>query len=327
MKDQPLVSILINNYNYGRFLSDAIESALGQTYPRTEVVVVDDGSTDNSREVIARYEDRVVSVLKENGGQASAFNAGFAASRGDVVCFLDADDVFLPEKAAQVAAVLAERPDTGWCFHRVRQVDLYSGETLRLHPQDASFECDLRSELRKGRVRFPSPPTAGLCFRRDLLARILPMPEGENVAISDEYLRLTAFALAKGFYLASPLALLRVHGGNVYSWRKDKQVVHARIQVLTAFWLRAKLPELSKYTNKAFADGIGTFWQRGGIEARYKPFVDDYLASVSPWERVEIGLRALYVFQRGKARDFYYGLRPTDRRRQGTNNRPGNETA
>src|SRR5437764_1069566 len=89
----PDVSVIINNYNYGRFLAEAIESALSQTLPATEVIVVDDGSTDNSPEVIGRYEGRIRSIMKSNGGQASALNAGFGASSGDVVIFLDADDV------------------------------------------------------------------------------------------------------------------------------------------------------------------------------------------------------------------------------------------
>src|SRR5688500_10169891 len=104
----PLASVIINNYNYGRYLGAAIDSALAQTYPHTEVVVVDDGSTDDSRQVIAGYGERVVPVLKENGGQASAFNAGFAASRGDVVLFLDADDLLLPGAVAAAVAHLAD---------------------------------------------------------------------------------------------------------------------------------------------------------------------------------------------------------------------------
>ena len=93
----PLVSILINNYNYAQYLSQAIDSALGQTYTNTEIIVVDDGSTDNSREIINSYGNQIISVLKENGGQASAINAGFAASKGDIICLLDADDIFLPD--------------------------------------------------------------------------------------------------------------------------------------------------------------------------------------------------------------------------------------
>src|SRR3954449_8708213 len=101
------VAVVVNNFNYERFLSTAIESALAQTHPDVEVVVVDDGSTDGSREVIAGYGDRVRAVYKENGGQASAFNAAFAACTGDVVIFLDADDALLPQTAARAAAAFA----------------------------------------------------------------------------------------------------------------------------------------------------------------------------------------------------------------------------
>src|SRR6188768_2225570 len=107
MPQPPLVSIVIDNYNYARFLRAAVDSALAQAYPRVEVVVVDDGSTDDSREVIARYGDRISAVFKPNGGQASAFNAGFAASHGDLVLFLDSDDVLLPSAVAAAADVFA----------------------------------------------------------------------------------------------------------------------------------------------------------------------------------------------------------------------------
>ena len=108
--NRKLVSIVISNYNYGRFLGEAIDSALNQTYPHTEVIVVDDGSTDNSREIIESYGDRIIAVLKDNGGQASACNAGFRASRGEVVIFLDADDVLLPDTVRRVVAAFQAHP-------------------------------------------------------------------------------------------------------------------------------------------------------------------------------------------------------------------------
>src|SRR5215813_915060 len=101
----PLISILINNYNYAQFLREAIDSALAQSYPHIEIVVVDDGSTDGSREVISSYGSALTVVFKENGGQASAFNAGVTASRGDILCFLDSDDYFHPNKIARIAEV------------------------------------------------------------------------------------------------------------------------------------------------------------------------------------------------------------------------------
>ncbi|HMX28215.1 MAG TPA: glycosyltransferase family A protein, partial [Blastocatellia bacterium] len=104
MSESLLASIIVSSYNYGRFLNEAIDSALGQTYANTEVIVVDDGSTDDSRQIIAAYDDRILPVLKDNGGQASAFNAGFAASRGQVVFFLDSDDVLLPTAVENAVA-------------------------------------------------------------------------------------------------------------------------------------------------------------------------------------------------------------------------------
>src|SRR3954447_21770694 len=77
-------SVVVNNHNYARFLSDAIDSALSQTHPDTEVIVVDDGSTDGSPEVISGYGDNITAILNEWGGQGSAVNAGFAASSGEL---------------------------------------------------------------------------------------------------------------------------------------------------------------------------------------------------------------------------------------------------
>src|SRR5687768_4590814 len=92
MNQKPLVSIIINNYNYGRFLAEAIDSALAQTYQNCEVIVVDDGSTDNSRDIIEDYGSKLIPVLKKNGGQSSAFNQSFQVSTGSIICFLDSDD-------------------------------------------------------------------------------------------------------------------------------------------------------------------------------------------------------------------------------------------
>src|SRR5262245_16427358 len=108
MKTSMLASVIISNFNYARYVANAIDSALAQTYPCLEVIVVDDGSTDESREVIASYGARIQALCKENGGQASALNAGFQVSRGEVVIFLDADDTLLAQ--AVELAIHACRP-------------------------------------------------------------------------------------------------------------------------------------------------------------------------------------------------------------------------
>ena len=98
------ISVLINNYNYARFLPECINSVLGQSYANKEIIVVDDGSTDNSRAVIESFGDKVKAIFKPNGGQASALNAGFFNSSGELVIFLDSDDYLEPDALSIIAS-------------------------------------------------------------------------------------------------------------------------------------------------------------------------------------------------------------------------------
>src|SRR5256712_12270693 len=110
MNNFELATIIVNNYNYGRFLPEAIDSALNQTYRNIEVIVVDDGSTDGSPEIIASYGDRIVPVLQQNGGQNSAFNGGFSVSSGDLILFVDSVDGLLATAVEAALEAFAE-PD------------------------------------------------------------------------------------------------------------------------------------------------------------------------------------------------------------------------
>src|SRR4051812_45475229 len=100
----PLASIVITNHNYARFLRDAIDSALAQTYANVEVIVVDDGSTDGSRDLLRSYSERARVLLQDNEGQDSAINAAFEHLRGEVACFLDADDGLFPTAIERAVA-------------------------------------------------------------------------------------------------------------------------------------------------------------------------------------------------------------------------------
>jgi glycosyltransferase involved in cell wall biosynthesis len=113
---QPLVSVIIPVYNGQRFLGDAIRSALAQTYPATECIVVDDGSNDGSAAVARSFGPRVRVLSKENGGVASARNAGVLAASGELVAFLDADDYWLPDKLEVQMRAWLRRPWAGMCF-------------------------------------------------------------------------------------------------------------------------------------------------------------------------------------------------------------------
>lgn len=301
MTQQPFVSILINNHNYGRFLNAAIDSAINQTYPYSEVIVVDNGSTDNSHEVIARYGDRILSILKEDGGQASAFNAGFAASRGDIICFLDADDLFLPDKVAQVVDTLHTYNNSGWCFHPLKLVDkeLHPLSNKLRHSELASFQ-DLRQVMRQGGLRgklpFSIPPTTGLSFTRFLLEKILPMPEGQGVSMCDSYLQYSAFTLTPGCFLAKELAFQRVHGGNVYTGRSGREKVLAHVHLMQAYWLRRNFPELSKFTNKLLAAGLSVFWRERDMNKQSQEIIDKYFTLTTPLEKIKVYARTAFYY-------------------------------
>ena len=117
--DAPLVSCIIPVFNGARFLGEAVDSILAQTYRPCEVIVVDDGSTDATGDVIAGYGERVVAVRQPNRGEAAARNAGVRAARGALVAFLDADDLWGPEKLTRQAAKLGEDPRIDLCFTRL----------------------------------------------------------------------------------------------------------------------------------------------------------------------------------------------------------------
>jgi len=138
--------VVIVNFNYGRFIEEAIQSALGQTYPNIEVIVVDDGSTDNTREIIQKYamSNKVTAIMKENGGVASAMNIGFSASSGDLVMFLDSDDMLKPE--AIEIAVKAWYPSVSKVQRRLEAID-GQGRSMEL------FFPPLNTHLLNGNVR------------------------------------------------------------------------------------------------------------------------------------------------------------------------------
>ena len=113
----PRLSVIIPNYNYQEFIGQAIDSALAVSWPQVQVIVVDDGSTDRSREVIEAYRGRIEIVHQANAGQLQAYNVGFTLARGDVVIFLDSDDLLDPEviTADNIADfVRDDLPDSLW---------------------------------------------------------------------------------------------------------------------------------------------------------------------------------------------------------------------
>lgn len=185
-------SIIVNNYNYGAYLAEAIESALAQTYHNKEIIVVDDGSTDNSRDIIQKYP--VISVLKENGGQASAFNAGFKKSTGELILFLDSDDRLHPTALEEVVA--AYRPHFSRLQFDLEIVDQH-GKSLGQSYSQIFMKGTLPSGDHRravSRYQLLCIPTSGNVFSRKALEVVMPLDEPEwRICADTPLLVLTAF--------------------------------------------------------------------------------------------------------------------------------------
>jgi glycosyltransferase involved in cell wall biosynthesis len=214
MNKAPLASIIITSYNYGRFLADAIDSALNQTYPNKEVIVVDDGSIDHSPEIISSYGNQIVPILKENRGQASALNMGFRASRGEIICFVDSDDCLLPN-AIEHAMVLfsdMEVVKVHWPLWVIDERGRKSGQVV---PTAGLPEGNLREvALRGGPGSYIWPPTAGNAWARHFLQKIFPIPEDEFVISPDLYLSAFAPVFGPLRRLLEPQGCYRRHAHN-----------------------------------------------------------------------------------------------------------------
>lgn len=214
------VSIIIDNYNYDKFIRDAIDSALQQTYPDVEVIVVDDGSTDNSREIIAGYGDKIITVLKPNGGQASAFNAGFENCSGDIIFFLDSDDVLFSGAVKNAIEIFEKNQNVSKVQWQLVVVDGQGNKTGAMRPSKLPPEGDFRKQvLDGGPTSCISSPTSGNAWARSYLEKVFPIPEDVSYykTCADEYLYTLApvFGLVKT--ISEPQGFYRIHGKNIYS--------------------------------------------------------------------------------------------------------------
>jgi glycosyltransferase involved in cell wall biosynthesis len=253
-KDSPLVSIIINNYNYECFLQSAIDSALEQTYENIEIIVVDDGSNDSSPKIIYQYGTKIVPIFKENGGQASSLNQGFQASSGDILCFLDADDMFYKNKIEQVVNLLDKLE---WQNHYILlnnfldtidqkgdsiEIDLVNeilsapGEwqfLKELNGKSLFFEDEINllstSEqvyqfANKYRfIPYLGVQTSGITITRSLAKQVFPLPQ-ESIRISADVFLVKAASLNGKIYSTNyPLTKYRIHGNNGWYGNKIKK--------------------------------------------------------------------------------------------------------
>jgi glycosyltransferase involved in cell wall biosynthesis len=225
----PTVTILIDTYNYARFAGRAIESALQQEYdgPPIQVLVVDDGSTDDTAAVVRRYGPEVRYIPKRNGGQASALNLGLRESEGDVICLLDGDDYFYPGKVQRVADAFRRRPEIGLVYNEFDIVDNAGNSLRKVFPEPtwtgyrlplASIPSQLRSLILLGHPW--TCITSAMSVRRTVVSD-LPIPESVFLHSPDLFLGLVLPFLAEVAIIDSSQTAYVFHGQNVGLYRSS----------------------------------------------------------------------------------------------------------
>lgn len=318
----PKVSVIILNYNYGRFLGDAVESVLAQDFTgEMEVLVVDDGSTDDSAERIKPYLDRVAWLPKPNGGQVSAFNYGLARASGEWIGLLEADDTWEKTKLSKTFARLEKEPGAPLVQHWLLQTDAelkpLANYAYPAGPERFSFDDTL--------VGLPYGGTSCIVFDRARLAPFLPLPESLPYG-ADICLRWAAAALAPLENIPELLGKRRIHGSNLFG----RTLYDSPAKVRTAHAFHA---ELFRYLDKvasltgarpAPASLLHISVEKALLEIFFLRYERGAAAAFSGW----LALAALLPFSPGSAfkllstllivpspslylrlQDFYSGLR------------------
>ncbi len=214
---RPTISVLVDTYNHERFIEQAVASVLEQDFPASEreVIVVDDGSTDRTPDVVRKFSPRVRYLYKTNGGQASAFNAGIPEARGEIVAFLDGDDWWTPNKLTRVVQAMAADPSVGIVGHGIVNVDRDGREQAEILREGFRFQASTIEGARLFRRRGAFLGTSRMTIRADLLRRIGPIPEAIEIQ-ADEYLFTLAAVLVGAQILPEPLTYYRLHEGNSF---------------------------------------------------------------------------------------------------------------
>ena len=296
MNEQPLVSIIINNYNYERFLPEAIDSALAQTYAFTEVIVVDDGSTDGSREIIKQYGDRITPCFQTNGKQGAALNTGYAASKGEIIFFLDADDYLLPQAASVVVSTW--KPDTFKVHFRLQIIDREGQPSNKYLPPTTMqlASGDIRKKLMGG-GGYISTPMSGNAYSRARLANLFPIPKQYN-ATADDYLMISSPFYGQIEGIEEHLGAYRIHDSNQWalttvSGSRFRRFVSHDLQNYALLIQRAKEFNLDIPADLE-SRGIGRIWSRLAslkLEPKEHPVESDSVMQLLCW-----GIRCLWKY-------------------------------
>jgi glycosyltransferase involved in cell wall biosynthesis len=288
----PFVTVLIDTYNHQSFIEDAINSVLRQDFPvsEAEILVVDDGSTDHTPDIIRKYAPRVQLLRKANGGQASAFNAGIPQARGEIIAFLDGDDWWAPGKLTAVTEAFAANPGVGLIGHGVTEVHPDGRQRTEMPREVSRFRITSPEKAKTFRLQRGFLGTSRMAYRKEILLCIGSVPEALKFE-ADEYLFTLAGLLADVMILRQAFTFYRVHGANLFQITGgDEQSIRRKQQVLSAL---AQSLEEKMGESGVRSEIARTILECIEVEADLLRLIVD---SGFPWETISTELRILRTF-------------------------------
>jgi glycosyltransferase involved in cell wall biosynthesis len=220
LPDTPLVSVLIANYNYAQYIGETLESVLCQTYQQFEIIVCDDGSKDNSCEVIETYvqdDSRIKLIRQLNGGVASALNKAYQESKGEIICLLDADDIWMDTKLEKVVNEFKTNLQSGFVIHNVIQIDS-QGKFIKGTPMYKQLASGWMGDyaLENGGHIGNIPQASALSIRREVANYVFPLNENFRRNADSLIFRCAPYITIIGA-VPEVLNQFRLHGSNTTS--------------------------------------------------------------------------------------------------------------
>lgn len=246
----PLVTVAIGNFNYGRYLNQAIGSAVAQSYQRIEILVIDDGSTDDSAQILQAWQGRVTTVFKPNGGQMSVYNEAIARAQGDIIIFLDADDRLDADAVARIVA--AFEPGVSKVHYKLRLVDAENRPLGGAIPSRLSSGDEPRRLLMRGCL-YNSAPGSGNAYAAWALHRIAPLPVPPRDRHGADFFTVYSMPFLGGIVsIDDVLGSYRIHHDAVTTALTFGNASRGMVEPLATFlryrllrrWLAERLPQV-----------------------------------------------------------------------------------
>lgn len=283
LSKNPLVSLIINNYNYAQYISNAIDSVRNQTYKNVEIIVIDDCSTDNSKDIILSYGDEIKPIIFTNRNKSKypsfnqiyCINKAFEISSGEIICLLDSDDYYKPDKVANVIKAFEKNPKAILVQDFFIEVDENCVPTGIIRPKLKKVDSIIDYYIENNDILNLFAQTSALSFKRNYLEKMLPIKidKWDEVWLD---VRLTRPSPIFGdvITLDSPYTYYTNHGANDSLCLRDEKILYSRLTQMYEY----VNSYLVKYFNKKIYPEKNVDYCM--LKLRVKPTINNFIMTI-----------------------------------------------